>query len=191
MTKAIQSTAVEEFGDLFLKGIEYLLKACQLYVKTIEDNPDVKSDFEETYPDISPSAWRRFEAVGRGSLHVKLLTNLTTGAKKLGRCSFTEQSKYVEEPIEVLLSGGDMLKVNIHNLQPDQVKQVFAPDHIRTRPEQRAYIESLKTTKAIETSRKEAAEVSPPYEIKRGKLIVGGVIFTKSDLVRILVQLEK
>ena len=191
MTKAIQNTPVKEFGEMFLKGMEYLLKACQLYVKTIDKDPEAIIDFEETYPDISTSAWRRFEAVGRGSLHVKLLTNLTVGAKKLERCSYTEQAKYSEEPLDVLLADGDMLKVGIHNLQPAQLKQVFASDHIRTRPEQRAYLESLKTEKVIETSRKEAAEVSPPYEIKRGKLVVGGVTFTKSDLVRILVQLEK
>ncbi len=191
MKNNIQETAINKFGELFTKGIGYLLKACKLYVKTIDDNPDAIYDFQEAYPDISSTAWRRFESVGRGSLHVKLLTNLTTGAKKLGKCSFAEQSKYVEEPLDVLLPNNDVLKVSIHNLQPDQVKQVFASDHIRNRSEQRAYIESLKTTKAIETSQKESADISLPYQIKRGKLIVGNVTFTKSDLVRILVQLEK
>jgi hypothetical protein len=188
MVTAIQNLAVQEFGELFLKGAEYLLKACKVYVKTIDNDPASLGDFEEAYPDISSSAWRRFEAVGRGSLHVKLLTNMTTGAKKLEKCSYTEQTKYIEKPIEVLLVNGDTLKVDIHNLQPSQLKQVFASDHVRTTSEQKAYIESLKSGENIERVRK--AKVIP-YSIVKGKLIVGEVSFTKSDLLRILMQLEK
>jgi hypothetical protein len=184
----VQNSAIKEFGSLFLKGFECLLKACQLYVQTIDKDPDSVYGFQEAYPDIPSSAWRRFEAVGRGSLHVKLLTNLTVGAKKLERCSFIEQSKYIENPVDVLLTDGDVLKVDIHNLQPSQVKQVFAKDHVRSKSEQKAYIESIKSNRSLDTIRKARVQ---PYEIVKGKLIVGDLSFTRSDLIKILALMEK
>lgn len=190
MFTAIQNSVreVKEFGELFLKGAEYLLKACRLYVKAIDNNPDSAQDFEEAYPEISLSAWRRFEAVGRGTLHIKLLTNMTIGAKRLEKCSIEEQSKYIDNPVEVLLTNDDVLKVDIHSLQPSQLKQVFAKDHVRTRSEQKAYIESIKSCETIEKVRKAKIKT---YIISKGKLIVGDISFTKADLLRILVQLEK
>ena len=73
-TTVLATTAIKDFGELFTKGIKYLSRACRVYVKAIDENPEHKSDFEEAYPDISPSAWKKFEAVGRGALHIKLLT---------------------------------------------------------------------------------------------------------------------
>lgn len=188
MTTSIENSAVQEFGDLVVKGVEYLFKACKVYVKSIDNNPAAYQDFEDAYPEISSSAWRRFEAVGRGALHPKLLTNMTIGAKRLERCSYAEQSRYIDKPVEVLLADGDVLKVGIHGLQPSQIKQVFASDHVRTHSEQKAYLESLKSNEIVERARR--AKVIP-YTIIKGKLVVGDIIFTKADLLRILVQLEK
>jgi len=188
------SGTVEQFGDLLHKGYEYLTKACQLYVKAIDEDQEAKAAFVDAYPDIPATAWRRFEAVGRGSMHPMLLANLTVGARRLERCSYSEQAKYVKGPVEILLANKDVLKVSLHNLTSDQVRQVFATDHIRSIPEQRAYLESMKTRDAVAEAAAVEAKRNPAksWRIVRGRLVVTGPCeFDKEDLFRVLIDMEK
>ncbi len=54
------------------------------------------------------------------------------------------QETYFHNPPSLLIqNNGDweQLKVDIHNMTPDQAAQVFSEDHVRTDGEQRAWIE--------------------------------------------------
>jgi len=181
------SEKVKEFGRKLQEGIGKMYEACRLYVEVLDVDPGLQSSFEEAYPGIPAAAWRRFEAVGRRRLHIKLLTAVT--CRQLERCAYEEQEKYVEGPVDVMLFGGDVLKVEVKNLTAEQARQVFAKDHVRTMPEQRAYIESLKTMDSIKRLRKEPTVL--PYRVSRHRLVVGDVAFTREDLLRILVEMEK
>jgi len=176
-----------EFGKILYEGIEKMYEACKLYVEVLDADRTLQASFEEAYPGIPSAAWRRFEAVGRKRIHVKLVTTVT--CHQLERCSYEEQEQYVENPVGVLLSNGDVLKVEIKNLTLQQSRQVFSKDHVRGIPEQRAYLESLKTMEHINNTRKESSPI--PYRVSRHRLIVGGVSFSREDLFRILVEMEK
>ena len=108
------------------------------------------------------------------------------GAKKLKNLPYSQQEKFSKNRIEVLTKTKDILKVEVSSLTKEQVKQVFADDHVRTLAEQRAYIESQETYKA-----KPVDDV--PYMIKNKKLFINqkGIFFTLQQLKDIIKDMEK
>lgn len=187
---------VEQFGKLINNGTESLAQACHLYVQAIDKDVELQAVFFETYPEIPRSAWRRFEAVGRGNLHPKLLTSFSYVTRRLERCSFSEQTKYIEQPLDVLLANAnhDVLKISLYNLSTSQIKQVFSKDnHVRDVPEQRAYIEALKLEDAKINARLErASRPVVPYRIMRDRLVViSECSFSKEDLLHIIIEMDK
>jgi hypothetical protein len=184
---------VEQFGKLINNGVESLTQACKLYVQTIDKDIELQAVFFETYPEIPHTAWRRFEAVGRGNLHPKLLINFNCAARRLERCSFSEQTQYVEKPFNVLLNNSDTLPVSLYNLTPGQIRQVFAKDHVRNIPEQRAYLEDLKTDDAVANALAESRRHPvKAYRVIRGRLIVmSECSFSKEDLLHIIIEMDK
>lgn len=184
MSEAVETNSIVQFGKLLKQGLEYIKEACQIFVRAIDENPINLDKFKESY-DLTETAWVRFEQVGRGILHEKLLTDYSAGARKLKRLPFSQQSKYIAEPIPVLINGGDILKVQLSNLTPAQCKQVFDEDHVRNPAEQRAYIETQKMTQFKEVS-------SVPFIIKNSRLIVKekDVAFTAAQLKKIILEIE-
>lgn len=100
MNSSIAVESIVKFGELLKKGLECIKEACQIFVKTIDENPESLEKFKENY-DLTETAWVRFEQVGRGLLHEKLLTDYSVGARKLKRLPFSQQAKYSAEPIPV------------------------------------------------------------------------------------------
>lgn len=182
----VKRTEVKHFGEMLMQGFEMIGKACQLYVKAIDENPDLKHEFQEEYPTINSAMWARFERVGRGVLRYKLLTSTSSATAVLSRMPYSDQQRYLDNPVELLTTDGDVLKVLASNLTPEQVKQVFSFNAIRSLSEQKAYIESQKLRKkALQAGEKEK------YRVQGGKLIVGGSVFSKAELLTILCQMEK
>jgi len=180
---------VQEFRSLIIQGYECLVKACKVYVQAITKDPSMRETFFEMNPEIPAAAWRRYEMVGRGALHPKLLTASTQAGRLLANCAYSEQEAYIEKPVEVLLPGGDTLRVELRNLTPEQTKQVFARDHVRSLGEQRAYIEDQMAGAVLMAAAK-PADVEKPYKVCRGMLWVKDVKFTRGDLIRILADME-
>lgn len=185
MSEEIEASGITQFGKLLRQGLEYIKEACQIFVRLIDENPSNLEKFKESY-DLTETAWVRFEQVGRGLLHEKLLTDYSAGARKLKRLPFSQQSKYVAEPIPVLINGGDILNVQLANLTSAQCKQVFDEDHIRNPAEQRAYIETQKMTQF-----KEVSDV--PFIIKNSRLVIKekDIVFTLAQLRKIIAEMEQ
>jgi len=185
MNSSIAVESIVKFGELLKKGLECIKEACQIFVKTIDENPESLEKFKEKY-DLTETAWVRFEQVGRGLLHEKLLTDYSVGARKLKRLPFSQQAKYSAEPIPVLINGGDILKVQLANLTPAQCKQVFDEDHVRSPAEQRAYIETQKNMPFKEVT-------NVPFIVKNSRLIIKekDIAFTVKQLKKIISEMEK
>jgi hypothetical protein len=183
---------VKQFGELLRQGTESLQKACQLYVKVIDQDIMMKAAFLEAYPEVPATAWKRFEAVGRGSMHPALLTSLACkGAHRLEKCSYTEQKKCLDTPVDVLLANGDVLKVMVYNLTKSQVKQVFAAGHVRSIPEQKAFIESEKTEDVIIRARHSKKPDTPWHIFKNTLVVTSPYTFTKEELTNIILEMDK
>jgi len=175
---------IEEFRGLFFAGTESLVKACRVYVDAIKDNPERVFEFQDAFKNEVPvGCWAQFEAVGKKCLHPRLLLN--GGGKYGGRIRklpYSLQEQILEgDRFDLLTANGETLKVDIREVQPEQADQLFDYDHIRSLPEQRAFIESRK-----QTPPEDAHEVLP-YTIRGEKVFfTRGVVLTKRELKRIL-----
>ena len=88
----------------------------------------------------------RFELFGRGLIHPKLFANESQVAKRLRRLPLSTQNRALEDGLEVLDDNETTMRLlPIEDLTPAQVKQVFAPDHVRSIAEQRTIIRTKKS----------------------------------------------
>ncbi len=178
--------AIDHFGELMAQGFDKINQACKVYVEAIDSNPELKSNFIKAYPDIPAGVWARYELVGRGGLDYRLLWIGGPGPRMLKKMPISDQKKYIEKPVDLLLSNGDKIKVDIRKLRPKQAKQVFADDHVRDAAEQRAWIEDQNTQSNLKANK----DAKQPYRIENGFLVVGKIKFGKKDLHRILIRME-
>jgi hypothetical protein len=187
MELSTRESVLKEFQDLHINIMQNLNKMAKIYVDAITSDPEIKTEFREKFKDIPVEFWVRLEKVGRGSIIPELFDNVTVAGIKLQRCQVSDQKKFIDF-VPVVTSTGDVLRVSIDALRPNQIKQVFAKDHVRSESEQRAFVESNKTIAAEEESKNKV--VSVPYFVKKNKLYVSrGMIFIKQDLVKILEEM--
>lgn len=93
------------------------------------------------------------------------------GVAALRRMPLDVQKKYVNAPVPVLVNPSgtwEELPIDVNNLTPEQVKQVFNGDHIRSAAEQRAWIESERTQALTATPPKH----NPPYRVVKNEMVV-------------------
>ncbi len=183
-------SVVEEFKQAWFSGMESLLKACQIYVKAIDGNADAKEEFSAAMPKISHSTWSLIENVGRGYIYHGLLFDTSTASGKIIKLPFSEQQKAYESGIEVLTDDGDTLKVKTEDLTPSLQRQVFAKNYIRNISAQKAYIESKKIERSIESD-----FIAHDWKIIcRGKQTMVKVqkrAYTKKEIEQILEDMKK
>lgn len=95
-----------------------------------------------------------------------------------------------DRKIEVLIMNPagvpQTLTPHVSEIQPEQVKQVFADGRIRELPEQRMYLEEKLEARRVETFRPEP----PAYEIVKGRLLVhkSPLEFTHKQLSELAAQ---
>jgi hypothetical protein len=181
------SVLVKKFTNLFQEGMKALEEASKLYVEAIDSHPNAKEVFMEKVPEIPASAWAGFEAVGRGSLDKRLLYSSSGVSSRLRKLPLSAQRRALDGRVDLLLEGGDTLKLKVTEATTEQLNQLIASNHIRTLGEQRLYLES-KRTSAIPPI---PVEARPPYVITgKGIRVIRQADFTKADLARILLELE-
>ena len=170
-------------AELITQGIEAWLEAGKILVELLDDGKSLESISEEC--GLSEDILYRFEQIGRKSLHPQLLANTSAGARALSSCGYSTQSKYIKEPVKLLLNNGETLLVKVENMTASQVKQAFASGHVRSEGEQRAYIEAME-----EKRRAQSIVTENPYEISGRKVVFRqGVSMTKDELIHVLGRL--
>lgn len=187
MKKAIVRSDVKKFRDEFLKGIQGIVRASEIYVKSIDENPRNGDVFRKELGDWIPAAaWSQFEAVGRKWMHPKLLMGGMADRKKstiVKRLPYSMQERvFSKERFELLTKDGDTLKIDVTEGTAEQAAQLFDGNTLRNIPAQKAYIENQAPVKI-------QAEVLP-YIISGGKITFRrGTILNKVELRRLLQEL--
>jgi len=171
-----------------VNGISEIERAGKLYAQAITKDPSMKEAIQEALPEVSPSFWARFERVGRGHAIAQLVYDTSSPAKSLIKCPLSDQQNYYTEPLPYLSEDGSVLKVSLHYLGKDQVKQVFAPDHVRGIPEQKAWLEQEKKDKAKRV--RDFSPDAPSYEIVKKKVrFLKDTEWDRKSLAQILAKL--
>lgn len=169
MTTTITQPSIESnaarFASLVQQGIDAWTEAGRLLVEMLTENPDAKSAITNANPDLTDEILSRFEAIGRNQLHPKCLLNNSPGMRRLRGLPFSDQSRYLESPVPLLVqkeSGIETLQVAVRNLTTKQAQQVFANGYVRAPDAQRAWLESKRPHK-----KKNGAS----YTVKNGKVL--------------------
>jgi hypothetical protein len=185
----IQQQNIDRFITLFQEGVEAWIKAGEILVQMVEEDPYVYDYIIAKCPTLNAGILGRFEQMGRKTLHPQLLLTASPGFSKLQRLPYSMQERYIEEPVPIIVhtdEGTDVLLVRAKDMTKEQANQVFAPGRIRTEGEQKAWLMQQRSNNARNVT--EAAQM--PWKVKGGKVIINGVEFTRKQLHVILAEME-
>ena len=184
----LTTSRLKEFRTHFMSGIEGIVKAGEIYVEAIDDDPCNADKFKDEFADWLPSsAWSQFEAIGRKWMHPRLIMGGMADKKKtrlVKRLPYSTQERvFKRERFALLISGGDTLNVDMMEATPEQVEQLCDGSSLRNIAQQKAWLESRAVEKADE-----APELMP-YTINGGKVSFRrGVTLTRAELKRLIVE---
>jgi len=139
---------IQQFANLFQKGMDAWLEAGELLVSILDEQPHAREFIATNFPTISPRFLTMFEMVGRHILHHRLLFDDCPGARKLARLPYSLQQVYIDTPLEMVVTTGDnatdVLLVSFRNLSADQAEQVFnlQAKEVRSQAAQKAWLAS-------------------------------------------------
>lgn len=186
-TKKLES-AISEFKSLIQSAMRSVVEACKAYVKTIDEIPEAKEEFTHQFPSVSAACWIRYEMIGRGQILPEIAANpMKFSDRVIENFPLSDQKKLVENKVEVVTLSGDVIKTSYSDMTDEFKRIAFAKDHIRTLPEQKVFIETERVK-----SKNEVVIPDKTYKVSKNKLIVlSPSQFTKSDLLRILQEMEK
>jgi hypothetical protein len=178
---------LEEFYATLQRGKEALEEAGRILVALIDEDASVKERIMEEHPEITEDVIETFERIGRRQLYYRLCLLEAPGIRALKRCPYSEQVRYMDEPIPMLLLNGkdstDSLTVSVNALTPEQVRQVFGAHRVRTLAEQRAWLENQK-------SKPQPIAKREPYTIGKGRITFHEpVTLSASDMARLLAEI--
>ena len=182
---------VEEFGALIRQIGAGLEAAGKMLVEMLALDPQAKKKIRDRFPEISNSMLNQLEAVGRGQMHPRLALTANPGFQRLRGLPYSDQERLLSEPVELLVEHEgeiDVLLVQVADLTPDQARQVFAQDCVRSQGAQRAWLEDQRE-KALVSKR--AVTISEPYQIHRNGTVEfkAGTVLTRRDLAEVLAKL--
>jgi hypothetical protein len=162
------------------------LRAGELVIEILDADPNAVDEICKAVPGLPREAIYRFEAIGRRTVHPKLLLSEAPGIRKLAAMPYSVQETFIAAPLQVLIEkdgGCDTLQVSVGNLTPEQCRQVFGSNHVRDAAEQRAWMEA---EKRIASMRNEKAE-DLPYAIHGNKIVFRrSCTMTKRELQTVL-----
>ena len=167
---------IKRFSELFDNVQTDLAELCRFYINDIEKNPEHKEVYQEFFPNLSKQTWKYIELAGRNKAVPEIIFQTGIAIKKLIYCPISEQTMYLKKPIPVLdpVNPHNHLLVMYTDLQKNQIDQVFAYDHIRTLPEQKAWLLSQKNNE-------EETIVSGDRKPKAPKVINGILVIYYPD----------
>jgi hypothetical protein len=188
--------SVAEFKQALAMGVAGIVKAAQIYVKTIDKHPEAANRFREAVPGNSSTMWGMLERVGRKQTHPMLLMgDAVEGAKArfVRRLPYSDQERVFDGArYPLLLDGGDTLLVSIQDATPAQVDQLCGYGSIRTASEQRAWMldRAARMKAQAEAEKVAEAEGEIPYRVENGKVVfTKGVTLTRTQLKNILAEM--
>jgi hypothetical protein len=189
LTLKQQDEFIVQFIDLFRQGVEAWIKAGEILVELVENDPHVYDEIIERCPTLNAGILGRFEQMGRKTLHPQLLLSASPGFDRLRKLPFSLQERYVSEPVPVVVNtqhGTDILLIKAKDMTKEQASQVFAGNRIRTEGEQKALLAQQESAKAAPAPVRQS-----PYLIKGRKVeFREPIVLTASELAAILAQIR-
>lgn len=192
MDTTTQNKKIAQFVKLFKDGVDAWIKAGEILVELVEDDPHAYDYIIQQAPSLNASILGRFEQMGRKSLHPQLLLSASPGFARLQKLPYSMQERFIEEPIPLIIhtdNGTDVLLVKAKDLTKDQATQVFSANRLRTEGEQKAWLIQQRSN-----SVRTVGDVSP-WRLTGDSLIVrtssGEVRFPRSQLAAFVAQLTK
>lgn len=153
MKLATISTEAEQFVKLLEDGFKSFQMAGDLIAKAMETNPDFIEEVCAINQNLTEAFVQKFHLIGLRKLHPNCVICERGGIPALRKLPYEMQEKYTTgHKLELVIStnsGTDILNVDVRDLQPNQVLQVFDRDGIRTPASQRAWMESQKAKKSV------------------------------------------
>ena len=186
LTTKDQNSKIEQFITLFRDGVNAWIKAGEILVELVENDPHTYDYIIQKCPQLNAGILGRFEQMGRKTLHPQLLLTASPGFSKLTKLPFSMQERYIEEPIPLIVhtdEGTDVLLVKAKDMTKEQANQVFANGRLRTEGEQKALLMQQRSVASKPV-------VSRPWTIKGSKAIINGVEFTRKELAGIVAQMD-
>lgn len=189
MTTTLTKTAtIDQFLSFFKEGYDAWVKAGEVLVELIDNDPSAIDTILDRYPDINAGILRQFERLGRKQLHPLLLLESTPGESRLSRLPYSEQVRHIDKPVEIIVetdAGPDTMSVQTKHLTRLQADQVFAKDHVRSLAEQRAWLMDRR-----ERSVTDALQTHPWRIVGKNQVEVAGVRLTRKQVLEILKELK-
>ena len=188
LTQKETNSKIKQFIDLFKQGVDAWIKAGEVLVDLVENDPHSYDYIIQQCPQLNAGVLGRFEQMGRKTLHPQLLITASPGFSKLQKLPFSMQERYIQEPIPVIVhtaDGTDVLLVQAKNMTKEQAAQAFTSDRLRTEGEQKAWMMQQASNAA-----KPAQRSGNPWTIKGSKVIINGIEFTRRELAGILAQMD-
>ena len=150
----------KEVSDAFQGGIKGIQKAADIYVKAIDEDPEIKTIFIAKFNHmITPPTWRSLELIGRKQVHPQLMLSGAANARYIKRLAYSDQEKILEgERHPCLLPNGDTIQVDLRTVDHKTADQMFSFDHIRSIADQKLWLEQ-RVPKRVEAAK------NPNYEI--------------------------
>jgi len=176
-----------DFYNALQRGKKGFEEAGLILVALIDQDASIKVRIMEQHPDVSADVLETFERIGRKQLYYQLVMCDSPGIKALRRCPYSEQVRYNEEPIPMLLLSGkdltDHINVQVISMNADQARQVFSASHVRPLEEQRAYLERRR-------SKPQPLKRREPYTIGKGRITFHEpVTLTTADMARLISEM--
>jgi hypothetical protein len=193
MNEATAKSKINEFKDALQCGIDGIIRASEIYVKAIDEDPSVQSQFWLDLGDVVPiSAWKQFEAIGRKWVHPRLLFGGVSSKvlmAEMRRAPYSVQARVFNgDRFDLLLDNGRTLRVSPLEATYSQVQQLFHGGAIRSISEQKAFLEERRA-KAV--SRLAFDPEPMPYTITKGKVLFRrDTEMTKRELIRIIEEMK-
>ena len=147
MSTQIQTNKIGEFFDLVSQGVSAFVRAGTLLCEIMKEDPDALREISRLNPMLNWDVLNSFLAIGERTLYPYLLLDTSAGAMALCELPYEQQEKLYTSGVPVLEDAGPRAKEVIKpvgKLSHSEVRMVFDNDKIRTIPEQREFLVTLR-----------------------------------------------
>lgn len=180
---------IEAYNNWSKDVYEGALTVSKIIVDAIDEDPANREVLYDALKNImTPTMFRQLESVGRKILDPRLLVG--SGGQytvKIKKLPSDLQKKILDGCMfEFLTADGSHMMICLRDSEDWQAKQMFADDHVRTLPEQKAWIEAEKAKLKLNE-----VEHTMPFEIKKGGVLFKlGAFLTNEQIRQLALQLH-
>ncbi|MGE0407489.1 MAG: hypothetical protein AB7O65_14440 [Candidatus Korobacteraceae bacterium] len=190
---------IDRFFVLANSGMSCLVEAGQLLVKKMGEDPNFRDKILEVGKHLkegrafTSATLDTFKHLGLKEWHpAHVLDSDRPGNRRMLRLPYSVQEQYASGTVDVLMSNGQVMKMELYELGHEQANQVVGPYGIRTIREQKAYVEARLIKKVAKEPANTSSANSQPYSIIGNEVLFAtNTRMNAKELLAILTQLQK